>query len=237
MTSCLELFALSAFEPPSEWLDAVAVATALRLAPPSAALSNGGSRRTADRQRMGPQDICSLLSVFAAHPGGFLLLPTRGEGPAADVEPAASAAAATAAASPPPPPLLELLLREAARQAASFSPGQVLQLLTAVSELRGSGASGSGNSASSSSSSSSSVTALGDNRHVGRIDLAAVDVDAALRESRVLSPMLGVVAAATAEFPSSMSAVDVACLLKLVAGVGVLGGGGGGGKQRCFLLL
>ena len=228
MTSCLELFALSAFEPPSEWLDAVAVATALRLAPPSAALSNGGSRRTADRQRMGPQDICSLLSVFAAHPGGFLLLPTRGEGPAADVEPAASAAAATAAASPPPPPLLELLLREAARQAASFSPGQVLQLLTAVSELRGSGASGSGKSASS----SSSVTALGDNRHVGRIDLAAVDVDAALRESRVLSPMLGVVAAATAEFPSSMSAVDVACLLKLVAGVGVLGGGGGAGASN-----
>ena len=154
MTSCLELFALSAFEPPSEWLDAVAVATALRLAPPSAALSNGGSRRTADRQRMGPQDICSLLSVFAAHPGGFLLLPTQGEGPAADVEPAAPAAAA-AAASPPPPPLLELLLREAARQAASFSPGQVLQLLTAVSELRGSGASGSGKSASSSSPSPS----------------------------------------------------------------------------------
>ena len=226
MTSCLELFALSAFEPPSEWLDAVAVATALRLAPPSAALSNGGSRRTADRQRMGPQDICSLLSVFAAHPGGFLLLPTQGEGPAADVEPAAPAAAA-AAASPPPPPLLELLLREAARQAASFSPGQVLQLLTAVSELRGSGASGSGKSASS----SSSVTALGDNRHVGRIDLAAVDVDAALRESRVLSPMLGAVAAATAEFPSSMSAVDVACLLKLVAGVGVLGGGGAGASN------
>jgi len=240
ITSCLAIFGASSYRAPREWLAAVAAAARRRIvrqrrqrrdAGREAEADGEGGRRGAEVERLslGPRDVVELLEVASKHPGMFILLPGEASArlSAAAAEPRVAAGipergagadgeeAAQPPADPPTSPLLELLLLEAAEQADSLTPRQVLQVLRATASLLLPATTG------GLDGETGSPKGRGDaHGAVGSFVEAVRRVaETSLETSGALAPLLGAIGAATAEAPLSLTAVEVTELLRVVTEV------------------